>query len=345
MHGCADRYFPPQCYPNPREQCALIFATTPVWLGSYLQGQVRSLNLSLGVAFLNVAAFGSPAFVSNPSQLNLLMYSDGNQQATNSECAFGDKRPRCWQRLQLPMYSSLCANLYNGNFTSEYSCDFPLSQQIKYARPDLKTEAPRADFFLQELDFNGADTFFFFQQPELRSSSRTQDHKSVACRWIRQPENRARWQSWIAPPAACTMADTRFTVSHCDESTAARTISYSWRQPKACVGGWPLPEPEQVSCGYVTASLSWQLACMVVAAVLLFGVVVSISLRVLESFSLHWSERKAAAETAKVRSKAAGKAHIITIATTAPVPSKLMALISFRRRMPIFDYAIAPSIL
>jgi hypothetical protein len=56
--GCTDpdypsMYFPPQCYPNPRRQCALVFAVTPEWIGTQLQGQIQTLNLSLGIAVLN----------------------------------------------------------------------------------------------------------------------------------------------------------------------------------------------------------------------------------------------------------------------------------------------------
>jgi hypothetical protein len=50
-------YVPPQCYPNPRQQCAVIYSVQPnlaAPLNGYMQPIIRQLNLSLVMAAVDL---------------------------------------------------------------------------------------------------------------------------------------------------------------------------------------------------------------------------------------------------------------------------------------------------
>jgi len=277
-------FFPPQCYPNPKLQCAIIFAATPVWLGTYLQNQVTSLNLSLGVAHLYVGAFALDVFVKNSLNRAIIQYNDPTSAQANTECNFVGSSigMPCIKRIPLPAWSTTCLDLYTGDYDAPYSCDMPIWSLMRLARKDLVKIAPRVDYLLAQSDFTPADTHFFFQQFGAQADqSFPQDHKSVACAWLKEPVHKMRWQNWIAPPPACTIAiDTFSTCSPCDESTAHMTISYEWREPKACVGGAPLPDKENVACTLVSTPRSTQTAFFALAVVLETFLSIMVAMRI-----------------------------------------------------------------
>jgi len=319
-------YIPDQCWPNPREQCAVMFSNTPVWLGTYTQSILSTLNLSIAVAFVNVQAFSEEAFVWNSGNRKLLQYIDPTGLATNIDCTVNGRTVPCWQRVTLPLWSSECLPHYTGNFDDNYSCDYPTWSQVKYARADLATTAPRADYLLQRSDFSQTDTRAFFDLLG-KQSGWPQDHKSVACAWVR--ENKARWASWIAAPPACSFDDTEAIVHPCDEATATMWISYEWKLPKACVGGRALPPPDEVSCPLVSASRTEQTAFLVCAAVLCAFFFALFSLRVVEILT----QRRAATSTllpSASDKKGSGS-------TAAPQLGCLGRLSLFGRHMPIMQ--------
>ena len=70
----------------------------------------------------------------------------------------------------------------------------------------------------------------------------------MACEWLKQPANQARWSTWIEPPPQCTTADYDWSASACDMQTNLYTVTYAWLQPKACVNGVVLPTPDTAVC-------------------------------------------------------------------------------------------------
>jgi hypothetical protein len=347
--GCKDTtdfpsmYIPEQCYPNPREQCALMFSTTPVWVSTYSQGIVRSLNLSIAVAFLNVQAFSQDMLTFNTQQRLLMQYQDPVALSVNIDCTFGNatagettRKLPCWQRVSLPTWTSECIPLHTGQYDEPYSCDYPTWAQMKYARPDLADTAPRVDALLARSDFSQSDTKYFYSLLQ-QQSGWPLDHKSVACAWLNEPSHKARWQSWITPPAACTFEDTEATVSPCDEATAQMLITYSWKLPKACVGGRPLPEPDKVACPLISTSQAAQAAYVACATVLLAFVVGVLVLRAAEGIA-QW--RAAAASSLLPTAASAGDKKVRANFNAPAAPPKqgfLQGVTLFRRHMPILQ--------
>lgn len=263
-------YIPPQCWPEPKKQCGLIFASSSnvgsTLAAGYLQPLVRNLNLSFAVAFMGFNFWIQPNFTYIRGEYEsgaYLRYSEESDPTIHALCEGEDGVVRdCWHRIHLPTHDATCDDRWTGNYSSGYDCDFPTYQFDKLTRAALATEAPRVDYLAQQLNFDSEESEWMLHHLNEQMANNTAigawpDYKAVACDWLKQPANKLKWQEWIEQPPLCDHTHYHHVAGvTCDEETGLLTISFQWDLPKHCEGGLPLPDNIELACGYLTMQMT-----------------------------------------------------------------------------------------
>ena len=273
-----------------------------------------------------------------------MVWSESTQATQFAKCSDADTGASvpCWSRIDFPAYTSVCDRHWTGNSTgSDYSCDFPQIDVVKLARKSLAVEAPRADYLLSQFDLTSDDFDFMFASFTAQNLN-PNNHKQTACDWLRTPANRDRWLKWIAPPPPCTGSDFYSFVADCDPDTEHRQVVYQWHQPKACVGGVPLPDVGQLDCGYLSADMKSGQSFVAVAAFLLAVVSLIVGAKLVAAWFAWKMTRTASASTAAVT-----KIH--PAGTTQPMQQALAvgstsqsqqgwiaSVATYQRELPVF---------
>ena len=263
--GCVDGiYYPPQCLPNPRQQCALMFMEE-VWLDPGLsQNLVRNLNLSLAVAF--ISNFSATVLALTQQQRGVLFYAQDVNPLSLALCSQpGSSVPElCFARIFFPTYDVSCDTLTDNSDRGNYTCDYPYQYIVKLSSPQLPALAPRVTNLLTRMSLSPSDARELLTTVNSQAAAgNVTDYKRAACDWLlAHPDE---WKGWIAPPGQCGYGDMEYSLSGCSDQAEA-ALNFAWTSPKACVGGLALPANTTVSCGY--ASISTQAAAVGVAAVL-----------------------------------------------------------------------------
>ena len=271
--GCVEGiYYPPQCLPNPRQQCALMFIDH-VWLDPGLsQNLVRNLNLGLAVAF--ISNFSATVQALTLQQRGVLFYAQDVNPLSLMTCSQPNSSlsEPCFARVFFPTYDVSCDALTDNSDRGNYTCDYPYQYIVKLSSPPLPELAPRVTHLLTQMSLSPSDARAMLGGLNLQAAAgNATDYKRAACDWL--TANPDEWSGWIAPPAECGYADMQYSLSGCSDQAEA-ALTFAWTAPKACVGGLALPQDSSVSCGYATfSSQAGDVAAAVVLCVLLLALV------------------------------------------------------------------------
>ena len=251
--GCENGiYYPPQCLPNPRQQCGLVYMPNTYFDSGIAQNVVRNLNLRLAVAFITNYTQTVETLLS--TNTTFLFYSQYIDLTVQRRCVMTGTGllDTCFSRIFLPTYDVSCDALTDGSYRGNYTCDYAFQDLIKIGASQLLNDLPRAGELLSALLFAPVDAeqllANILKQENALLSSTVPDYKRAACDWLQA--NTDTWMTWVPSPAPCTYADMQYQLSGCTSTAPLYTVGVSWLQPKACVGGLSLPDsPVSTSCG------------------------------------------------------------------------------------------------
>jgi hypothetical protein len=252
--GCNDPNFPsmfvpPQCYPDPMSQCVIWLDINPIISGSIYASMVMSFNLSVVIGYVGYEFFVSSLTLNASIPINV---ASSSQFPTGySLCDYTDPltgltlQVSCYRLIDFPRFDISCLSGYTGSWNSTFLCGQQDTTHLKLVRSDLAVTAPRVNYLLQQMDFNT------IASNQMIHNNGT-DLRLKACVWLHS--NRNVWESWINPPADCTINDFNFTATGCDEDTSTQRFDYYWNLPKACINGVSLPGSQEFSCGYFNSN-------------------------------------------------------------------------------------------
>jgi len=191
---------------------------------------------------------------------------------------FHQAHPKLFDRVYLPpplpeevakSTGTYGENGYGNATDNPVAVDFPANTLGKYAASRILT-LPVGSFIskfsLSNLDINSMLSDFANTS---NASSHLDAYFSAACTWVKNNYN--NWKFWIDPLPLCTYGThMNYSVSGCNESTEARTITFSWITPDpsneslpyTCDGGYiilPASITTSRSCAWIeTYESTWK---------------------------------------------------------------------------------------
>jgi len=127
------------------------------------QGVIRSLNLSLVVAFMSLTTLQLPMILFDLRRTIHLQVGNPTALAFNTPCTFpnadgpGNFTTHCHERLSLPPYSSSCLAAWSLDYDNEYACEFVPANSHKFVAATLPQTAPRVHALTQAMSFTSDD--------------------------------------------------------------------------------------------------------------------------------------------------------------------------------------------